>query len=770
LRVIRMAEIFKERIIKLLKHSDYAPVKLAQLAKALGVSSEDYPQFKEAFDQLRQAGHVMIGARNLVSLPSLAGQIVGTFRANPRGFGFVTPREPNSHGDLFIPPSATAEAMTGDVVIAKVKRQGKRGGQMRYSGEIIEVLERAQNRFVGTLLKHPEAWIVQPDGSSFFEPISVDDVGAKGAKEKDKVVVEILSYPTEKYLARGVIIEVLGKAGRYESEIQSIIRQFHLPGEFEEDCIEQAREAAAQFDTDQLSSRACPPATKREILRFAQNDKGGIQNDKEKIRDDITDKIIITIDPPDAKDFDDAISLEKNSDGNWVLGVHIADVSHFIEQDSPLDSEAKDRGNSVYLPNQTIPMLPEILSNGICSLQPDQKRFVKSVYLTYDQKGNVVSRNFANSIMCSTQRLTYQQADRILKGHTKDTKAEVIDLLKNMEMLSQVIEQRRMKNGMIHLDLPEIKLKMDKSGRVVDAHPADDSYPHTIIEMFMVEANDAVASLLDRLNLPFIRRIHPEPDVLSMKNLAKLLRAFGFSLPRNPDRTSIQDLLAAVKGADCSLAVNIAVLRSFEKAQYAPLHIGHYALASTHYCHFTSPIRRYADLLVHRVLEYYLQKRSDSARDISAELDLAEIGKHITFTEQRADDAEKELTTVLILQMLSKKIGEELDCVVTGLTSFGVFVQSRKFGIEGLIRMGDLGQDYWKYNTKTQCIVGERSGCNIRLGQAIKVRIVSVNIPARQLNVTPAEPLIKIARQIRKNKAGKRSKKGKLKNVNFRTF
>jgi len=415
-------------------------------------------------------------------------------------------------------------------------------------------------------------------------------------------------------------------------------------------------------------------------------------------------------------------------------------------------------------------MLPEILSNGICSLQPDQKRFVKSVYLTYDQKGNVVSRNFANSIMCSTQRLTYQQADRILKGHTKDTKAEVIDLLKNMETLSQVIEQRRTKNGMIHLDLPEIKLKMDKSGRVVDAHPADDSYPHTIIEMFMVEANDAVASLLDRLNLPFIRRIHPEPDVLSMKNLAKLLRAFGFSLPRNPDRTSIQDLLAAVKGADCSLAVNIAVLRSFEKAQYAPLHIGHYALASTHYCHFTSPIRRYADLLVHRVLEYYLQKRSDSARDISAELDLAEIGKHITFTEQRADDAEKELTTVLILQMLSKKIGEELDCVVTGLTSFGVFVQSRKFGIEGLIRMGDLGQDYWKYNTKTQCIVGERSGCNIRLGQAIKVRIVSVNIPARQLNVTPAEPLIKIARQIRKNKAGKRSKKGKLKNVNFRTF
>ncbi|MHC4587061.1 MAG: RNB domain-containing ribonuclease, partial [Planctomycetota bacterium] len=316
-----MAEIYKEKIIKLLKHSDYTPVKLAKLGKALGVSSEDYLQFKEAFDQLRQAGHVVIGAKNLVSLPSLAGQIVGTFRSNPRGFGFVTPREPNSHGDLFIPPSGTGEAMSGDIVLVKVKRQGKRDGQMRYSGEVIEIIERAQNKFVGTLMKHPEAWIVQPDGKSFVDPISVDDVSAKGAKEKDKVVVEILSYPTEKYLARGVIIEVLGKAGRYESEIQSIIRQFHLPGEFEEDCLGQAREAAGRFKPEEAHHR-----------------------------DDITEKTIITIDPPDAKDFDDAISLEQKGKDKWVLGVHIADASHFIPEDSPLDGEAKMRGNSVYLP------------------------------------------------------------------------------------------------------------------------------------------------------------------------------------------------------------------------------------------------------------------------------------------------------------------------------------------------------------------------------------------------------------------------------------
>jgi ribonuclease R len=727
-----MPEIFKNQIIKLLKHADYEPLKLSQLAKTLDVSSEDYPEFKEAFDQLRHAGHVVVGARNLISLPALAGQIVGTFRANPRGFGFIVPLEPNSHGDLFIPPDSTASAMTGDIVIAKVKRKGKRGGEMRYSGQIIEVLERAQNRFVGTLAKHPEAWLVEPDGKSFFDPICVDDVAAKGAKEKDKVIVEILSYPTEKYLARGVIVEVLGKAGRYDTEIKSIIHQYHLPGQFDADCIEQARRAAAQFEPEKRSTRQ-----------------------------DITEKIIITIDPPDAKDFDDAISIEKDSQGNMALGVHIADVSHFVTQDSPLDAEAKARGNSVYLPGKTIPMLPEILSNGICSLQPDQRRFAKSVYITYDRQGNILSRSFANSVICSKQRLTYQQADRILKGHTKNTSPDVIELLKDMEALSRAIEQRRRKNGMIHLDLPETELLFDKAGQVVDAHPADNSYPHTIIEMFMVEANDAVASLLDRLNVPFMRRIHPEPDAMSMKNLTRLIRAFGFALPRNPDRKVIQDLLAAVKDADCSFAVNLAVLRSFEKAQYAPLHIGHYALASTHYCHFTSPIRRYADLMVHRNLEFYLQNKPAPREQ---EQNLMETGKHITFTEQRAEDAERELTTVLTLQMLSKKIGEQLDCVVTGLTGFGVFVQCRKFGIEGLIRMAALGPDQWNYNDKTQCIIGERSGRSIRLGQAIKVRIVSVNIPARQLDVSPLELLAKEPKQRIKSKTRKKQTKKKRKN------
>ncbi len=709
-----MAQVYKDRIIKLLKKDDYRPLKLPQLAKAIGISDDNYEQFKEDFDQLRRAGHVIIGAKNLVTLPSLSGQIVGTFRANPRGFGFVTPQQANTHGDLFIPPDDTLQAITGDTVLAKVKKQGKRDGKMQFAGEILEILKRAQNKFVGVLQKHPEGWIVQPDGSGFIEPISVDDVTAKGANEKDKVIVEILSYPTEKYLARGVILEVLGKAGKYDTEIKSVIHQFHLPGEFESGCIEQARQAAEQFKPD-----------------------------KSKDRQDLTDKVIITIDPDDAKDFDDAISLEKNSKGNWVLGVHIADVSTFVTTDSPLDVEAKARGNSVYLPGKVIPMLPEILSNGICSLQPQQKRFTKSAFITYNEDGDIISRKYANSIICSTQRLTYLQANAVLKGHTKDIKPEVIKLLKNMETLSRIIEQRRTNNGMLHLDLPETELIMDKSGQVVDAEPADTSYPHTMIEMFMVEANDAVASLLDKLNIPFMRRIHPEPDLISMQILAKLIKAFGYTIPKNPDRKVLQDLLDRVKGQDSSLGINLAVLRSFEKAQYAPENIGHYALASTHYCHFTSPIRRYADLLVHRALDLYLHNRVNDAKQIAATQNLSEIGKHISFTEQNAESAEEELKTVLILQMLSKRIGEELSCVVTGLTNFGVFVQCKKFGIEGLIRMDDLGHDSWKYNHKNQSITGERSGSCIRMGQSLNVRITSVNIPARQLNLIPLEPLAK---------------------------
>jgi ribonuclease R len=557
----------------------------------------------------------------------------------------------------------------------------------------------------------------------------VDDVTAKNASHGDKVVVEIIDYPSEGHIGRGVILEALGKAGNYATEIRAITQQFDLPEEFPDECYQQARDAAASFNAEKTTRRA-----------------------------DLSGEVVITIDPLDAKDFDDAISLGRDRDGNWVLGVHIADVSSFVTLDSPLDREAKHRGNSVYLPGKTIPMLPEVLSNGICSLQPDQKRFVKSVYITYDQKGKVLARSYDNSTILSKARLTYEQADEILHGKTKGFAPEVVKLLKNMETLAKIIEERRTGEGMIHLDLPETEIIMDKAGRVVDAKPSDDSYPHTMIEMFMVEANESVAVLLDRFNVPFLRRIHPDPDSITMKNLSSFVRICGLKVPRALDRHAIQSLLASVKGTPVSFAVNMTVLRSMQKAEYSPLNIGHFALASRHYTHFTSPIRRYADLMVHRLLECHLQENLNKVGldEVIPEFELVEIGKHITFTEERADDAEEELKAVLILNMLSSRVGEELDCVVTGLTTFGIFAQSVRFGIEGLIAHADLGPDEWKFDAKNQSVVGTMSAKSIHLGQALKTKIVSVNIPARQLNLAPSEPLVETSTR---NRSGRKKEK-----------
>jgi len=718
-----MDEVFKKRIIKLLKHPDYKPLSVRSLAGELGVSAKDKPDFEQAVDQLCRSGKIVVAPGRLIRPAPMAGQIIGTFRANQKGFGFVTPLEISCHDDVFIPARKTSEAMTGDIVAVRITKRSRRSGKMGYSGEVIDILERAENKFVGTLLKQPDGWVVQPDSRAFTDPITIDEPGAKNAKKNDKVVVEVLSYPTARYLGSGVIIEVLGRKGRYESEIKSIIHRYHLPTDFSKQALEQAGKTAADFDAALLDGR-----------------------------DDITAKTVITIDPEDAKDFDDAISLEKTADGNWKLGVHIADVSYFIPAGSPLDTEGRLRGNSVYLPGKTIPMLPEVLSNGICSLQPERKRCVKSVYLVYNAQADVISRSFANSVICSTQRLTYKQAERILKGRSGAAKPAVRQMLKNMEKLSRKIQQRRTKQGMLSLDLPETELVMDNRGKVVDTLPADDSYPHTMIEMFMVEANEAVAIVIDRLNIAFMRRIHPEPDSLTMKNLAGFIRSLKlagpFNMPRNPSRKDIQNILNAVKGKPYSLAVNLMVLRSFEKARYSPLNIGHFALASRHYCHFTSPIRRYSDLLVHRILEEYLKQPTGGARKLQTgdEPELTEIGRHITFTEQRAEDAERELKTVLILQMLSEHIGTEAEGLVTGLAGFGVFVRLRKFGVEGLIAIEQLGQGRWKYDAAGQYITASRGNYRICLGQPLKVKIISVNIGARQLNLCPAEPLISTSR------------------------
>ncbi len=707
-----MHEVLRNHILQLLQ-KDGTPRKAVHLERELGVRGEMRGAFAEALDSLCAEGLVIVGPGNVVRLPSLSSEITGVFRANARGYGFITPEQLTEVGDVFIPAKSIGSAMTGDRVVAKVVRGDPRKDDGRLTGKIVKVLEHAHTTVVGTLRQERDGWRVQPDGGDSLRGIELENVDTRRVRHGDKVAVHIRAYPTHSQPACGVITEVLGRPGRFDTEISAIVRRHHLYEAFDVSSLVEASNAKSAFNPKDTHGR-----------------------------EDITDTLVITIDPPDAKDFDDAISLARDERGGWALGVHIADVSHFVPAGSALDRAARLRGNSVYLTSRTLPMLPEMLSNGVCSLQPGERRYTKSVYLTYSRDGHVRSTRFANTMIESKARLTYQQADRALKGDPGGLSEPVIALLHDMEALARLIERRRRQVGMLQLKMPEPEVVTDESGQVVAVQPEDTSYPHTIIEMFMVEANVAVASVLDRRCIPFMRRIHPEPDGNALRQLSQILRLLGVTLSRQPQRSDLQALLDEVRDARVALSVNLLVLRSLERATYAPASVGHYALAASKYCHFTSPIRRYADLMVHRTLQGWLSGNVERVRRQYAYPDLVEIGEHLTETEQAAEEAEQELKTILILHLLRKQIGRDMNGVVVSLSVFGAAVHLPQYGVEGLIPREALGPDDWRFDAQNQCLLGRHTGAIVRLAQTLRVRIVGVHPAAGQLDLAPAVDLI----------------------------
>jgi ribonuclease R len=712
-------------LLALVAAPDYRPVKPRVLVKRLGLTDDDRPDFKRLVKRLVRAGKLSYGSNHLLgpagTMPKAVEQLVkkhrgptitGIFRRAAGGFGFVRPAharpEDGRDLDIYIPMEATGDATSGDTVLVTPSRDSGGGPSKRFQGtrgRIVEVLERQTRQFVGSYFESAGNAYVQVDGKVFQNPIYVGDPGAKNAQTDDKVVFEMVRFPTQAEDGEGVIIEVLGPRGKPGVDTLSIMREFSLPEEFSTDALDAARVEADRFDDSAI------PAG----------------------RSDLTAEIIITIDPVDARDFDDAISLVRMENGHWLLGVHIADVSHFVRSGSALDREAYQRATSVYLPDRVIPMLPEIISNGLASLQPDRIRYTKSALIEFTDDGIPIDVELLNAAIRSRRRFTYEEVDEYLdnpEAWRAKLTPEVHALLARMHELAMMLRERRIRRGALELTMQEIKIDLDVDGRVVGAHRVENTVSHQIIEEFMLAANEAVAARLEKAGVPFLRRVHQAPSDLKVSALDEFVTALGFETEGLASRFELQKLLNNVAGQPEQYAVNYAVLRSLQRAEYSPEDEGHYALASDCYCHFTSPIRRYPDLTIHRLVAALAEKREPKA-DFT---ELVVQGQHCSDRERRAESAERELVKAKLLLYMESRVGEELDAVITGVEPFGLFAQGVEIPAEGFIHVASLEDDNYQYEKATHSLTGRRSGNQFRLGDRVRVKVARIDLDRRELD------------------------------------
>ena len=706
-----MTNQLQTRILSTIAHPNYQPLKPKALARKLGISGPEYNDFKTALKTLIQQGRAEISKGNAVRQVGAHGTLTGIFRKANAGFGFVRPNQDEGHkfAEVFIPEDAVRDATTGDVVLVRV-RPGRKKHERGPKGDILQVLERATRQFVGTYFIRDGLFYVRIDGAVFSHSVLVSDPTVKGAKPNDKVVVEMLRFPTADDRGEAVITEVLGPHGQVGVDTLSVIRALGLPDAFPEDVLEEARQVAARF-TEEV-----PPG-----------------------REDFTDWLTITIDPVDARDFDDAISLSIDPKSkHWLLGVHIADVAHFARAGSCLDAEARKRGTSVYLPQHVIPMFPEIISNGLASLQQAKVRYVKSAIMDLTPTGQKAHVRFANAVIKTRRRFTYEEVSEILASQESGVRSQesgvsvdVLEMLLKMRELAVILHKRRVKRGALELMMPEIQLEYDANGKVSGAHFRKHDISHQIVEEFMLAANEAVAQHLDDKDLYFLRRVHPAPEPNKLKSFAEFARILGYTVKRESDRFMLQRVLRESANKPDMHAVHYALLRSLKQATYSPLKDDHYALASENYCHFTSPIRRYPDLQVHRLLDHLIKRGRASAN-----LDeLVALGEHCSKTERRAEVAERELVKHKLLVYMSERIGADLPAVITGVADYGFYAQAETLPVEGLVHITTLPDDYYYFDDASHSLVGQRSKRTYRLGDKVEVTVVRVDLQRRQLDL-----------------------------------
>lgn len=702
-------DALRHAILQYIAANPDRPMKPAMLRRELEIPHEQAAAFRECLRDMIDAGELVPGPGRTLALPARKGMVVGTYRATRHGYGFV---EIPGRADLFVPRGADLHALEGDTVQVRIVKT--HAPTREPHAEVTRIIRRAPVRWVGVLRQQGKHCFVDPQGRTPAPIVSIQDPTAKNARPGDLVAVEPLSHTLDSHHVQGVIVERLGRPDETTARIQGVVHRAGIPLEFPPDVRSEAQAATASL------AQEVPP-------------------DREDLRDTLT----ITIDPPDARDFDDAISIRHLHGGNTELGVHIADVAHFVQPDSQLDVEARLRGNSVYFPGFVVPMLPEVLSNGVCSLQPHQPRLTKSAWITYDAAGNVLSTRFANSVIRSHARLTYDDVTNFLDGKTTDVSHAVGALLRSAEKLAQTIRKRRLAKGMISLNIPKAELVLGDAGKVVDIRPEDTSFSHTMIEMFMVEANEAVCRLLDREDIPHIRRVHPPPDPDASMRFSRLVTMLGKPIDGELDRPAILRLLDNVRNDPVAPTVHYLLLRCLSQACYRASREGHFALASEHYCHFTSPIRRYPDLVVHRQLDMHLresgvQRRKQRRPAPQTPESLDGIALHCSMTERRAAEAERDARQLLILSFMKEKIGEEFTGVVTGVTALGVFVQIQPYLAEGFVHRSALGGGRWDFDRETSRLNLQVGGRYIAIGQRVRVAVAGIDEIRESLDLLPA--------------------------------
>ncbi len=728
---------YEKQILAILARKDYKPLKAKALARRLGVTDHSYPEFRQTLRDLIKQGKAQFGPQHTIRSAGAHHTVVGIYRRFPSGVGVVrTVPVPGQEADeYFIAQHHAADALSGDEVVVRVLKKPVAGGQGH--GRIVEVAERATEQFVGTYFERDGSGFVRVDGTVFTRSIDVGDPGAKGAQPDDKVVIELLRFPTLEERGEGVIVEVLGKRGDPKVDQLAVVRALGIPDTFPEEVLAEARAVAARFDESDLDGRH-----------------------------DFTEQLVVTIDPADARDFDDAVNVEIDPrTKHWVLTVHIADVAHFVTHGSHLDREARKRGTSVYLPQQVIPMFPEIISNSLASLQEGRLRYVKTAQIEFTPKGQVASSRFLSCAIRVRKRFVYEHVSEILQEEegppAKLLPTDIHALLFRMRDLAMILRERRIKRGSLELSMPEAILEYDRAGHVTGARFAVHDVSHQIIEEFMLAANEAVASHLAEQEIPFLRRIHPAPEPLKLRAFADFARILGYKMDRHADRFELQRILDASRDKPEQHAIHYSLLRSLKQAIYSPHQEDHYALASHHYCHFTSPIRRYPDLQVHRQIGQWL-KTGKAGGDVD---ELAALGEHCSRTERRSDNAEREIVKLRLLNYLSKRIGMTMDAVITGVAEYGFYAQGQVFPAEGLVHVSSLTDDYYHFDETAHTLEGKRSRKRYRLGDRVKVEVTRVDLNRRllDLRVCDMKAPSEVVRKGPKRERGERGKKARRK-------